>query len=159
MKKVPAFIFFLLLFFKGLLGEEANILSNIRQLTFEEKRSGEGYFGPNGNLRVFQSEREPKTPQTEIVRAGLRAYLGTIPDYGESAVPGLKLSGVTKGAPADKAGMKAGDIIIELAGRKIENIYDYTYAIDAVKIGQSVRIVVIRKSKKIELEIIPGSRE
>ena len=55
--------------------------------------------------------------------------------------------------------MKAGDIIIELAGRKIENIYDYTYAIDAVKIGQKARIVVIRKNKKIELEIIPGSRE
>ena len=93
------------------------------------------------------------------MRAGLRAYLGTIPDYGDSEVPGLKLSGVTKEAPADKAGMKAGDIIIELAGRKIENIYDYTYAIDAVKIGQKARIVVIRKNKKIELEIIPGSRE
>ena len=103
--------------------------------------------------------QEPKNPQTEIVRAGLRAYLGTIPDYGDSEVPGLKLSGVTKEAPADKAGMKAGDIIIELAGRKIENIYDYTYAIDAVKIGQKARIVVIRKNKKIELEIIPGSRE
>ena len=103
--------------------------------------------------------QEPKKPQTETVRAGLRAYLGTIPDYGDSEVLGLQLSGVTKGAPADKAGMKAGDIIIELAGRKIENIYDYTYAIDAVKIGQKARIVVIRKNKKIELEIIPGSRE
>ena len=103
--------------------------------------------------------QEPKNPQTEIVRAGLRAYLGTIPDYGDSEVPGLKLSGGTKEAPADKAGMKAGDIIIELAGRKIENIYDYTYAIDAVKIGQKARIVVIRKNKKIELELIPGSRE
>jgi len=66
LKKVPAFVFFLLLFFKGLLGEEANILSNIRQLTFEGKRSGEGYFGPNGNLMVFQSEREPKNPFYQI---------------------------------------------------------------------------------------------
>ena len=53
----------------------------------------------------------------------------------------------------------AGDIIVELAGRKIENIYDYTYAIDAVKIGQTTSIVVIRDNNKIELEIVPGSRE
>ncbi|MCH8218032.1 MAG: PDZ domain-containing protein [Planctomycetes bacterium] len=31
---------------------------------------------------------------------------------------------VRKGGPADKAGVRAGDIIVELAGKKIENIYD-----------------------------------
>jgi Tol biopolymer transport system component len=102
---------------------------------------------------------EPQKPQEQSARAGLRAYLGTIPDYGEGSVPGLKISGVSKGSPADKAGLTAGDIIVELAGRKIENIYDYTYAIDAVKIGQITSIVVVRDNNKIELEIIPGSRE
>ncbi len=102
---------------------------------------------------------EPQKPQEQSARAGLRAYLGTIPDYGEGSVPGLKISGVSKGSPADKAGLTAGDIIVELAGRKIENIYDYTYAIDAVKIGQTTSIVVLRGNNKIELEIVPGSRE
>ena len=102
---------------------------------------------------------EPQKPQELSTRAGLRAYLGTIPDYGEGSVPGLKISGVSKGSPAEKAGLTAGDIIVELAGRKIENIYDYTYAIDAVKIGQTTSIVVIRDNNKIELEIVPGSRE
>ena len=102
---------------------------------------------------------EPQKPQEQSARAGLRAYLGTIPDYGEGSVPGLKISGVSKGGPAEKAGLAAGDIIVELAGRKIENIYDYTYAIDAVKIGQTTSIVVVRDNNKIELEIVPGSRE
>ena len=102
---------------------------------------------------------EPQKPQEKSARAGLRAYLGTIPDYGEGSVPGLKISGVSKGGPAEKAGLTAGDIIVELAGRKIENIYDYTYAIDAVKIGQTTSIVVVRDNNKIELEIVPGSRE
>ena len=102
---------------------------------------------------------EPEKPQEQSARAGLRAYLGTIPDYGEGSVPGLKISGVSKGGPAEKAGLTAGDIIVELAGRKIENIYDYTYAIDAVKIGQTTSIVVVRDNNKIELEIVPGSRE
>ena len=48
----------------------------------------------------------------------------------------LLLTDVAAGGPADKAGLKAGDVIVELAGRKIDNIYDYTYAIEAVKIGQ-----------------------
>ncbi len=91
-------------------------------------------------------------------RAALRAYLGTIPDYvGE--VKGLPLSDVAKGGPADKAGIKGGDVIVELAGKKIENIYDYTYAIEALKIGQKIKVVVMRKDKRIELEITPGSRQ
>ena len=88
----------------------------------------------------------------------MRAYLGTVPDYA-TEVKGVLLSGATKGAPADKAGLKGGDIIVELAGRKIENIYDYTYAIEALKIGQEVDITVQRDGKKVSLKITPGSRE
>jgi S1-C subfamily serine protease len=92
-------------------------------------------------------------------RAGLRAYLGTIPDYAEADVKGLKLSGVGKDGPAEKAGVRAGDLIVELAGKKIENIYDYTYAIEALKIGQPVKIVVQRGGERITLEVTPGSRD
>ena len=88
----------------------------------------------------------------------LRAYLGTIPDYTEE-VKGVLLSGARKNGPADKAGVQAGDIIVELAGKKIENIYDYTHAIEALKIGKQAKIVVLRKGERIPLEIIPGSRD
>lgn len=85
-------------------------------------------------------------------------YLGTIPDYA-AEVKGVKLAGVTKGAPADEAGLQQGDIVVELAGRKIENIYDYTFAIEALKIGDEVTIVVERNGKRVDLKITPGSRE
>ena len=91
-------------------------------------------------------------------RAGLRAYLGTVPDY-TAEVQGVKISGVSKDAPADRAGLRAGDVIVELAGKKIENIYDYTYAIEALKAGQKTTIAVLRDGKTISLEIVPGSRE
>ncbi len=55
--------------------------------------------------------------------------------------------------------MRAGDLIVELAGRKIENVYDYTYAIEALKVGQTVKIIVVRDGKPLEMEITPGSRE
>lgn len=102
---------------------------------------------------------EQAPPQSQQPRAGLRAYLGTIPDYGDAGMPGLKISGVSKGGPAEKAGLKGGDVIVSLSGKKIENIYDYTYAIEAVKIGQETEIEVVRDGQRIKLKITPGSRE
>ncbi len=91
-------------------------------------------------------------------RENLRAYLGTIPDYA-TEVAGVKLSGVRAGGPADKAGLKSGDIIVEFAGQKIANIYDYTYAMDAVKIGQPVKVVVLRAGARVTLTITPEARK
>src|SRR3982074_2095431 len=42
--------------------QEKRFLSNARQLVFEGKRSGEGYFSPDGKKLIFQSEREPGNP-------------------------------------------------------------------------------------------------
>ena len=98
-------------------------------------------------------------PAESMPRAGLRAYLGTIPDYSQSDVTGVKLSGVMKGAPAELAGLESGDIVIELAGQTIENIYDYTYAIDALKVGVEVEVVVTRGNEPMTFRVTPGSRE
>ena len=68
MKKKIISVLFLLVILNSIVGQEANIITNIRQLTFEGKRSGEGYFGPNGNLMVFQSERDPKNPFYQILK-------------------------------------------------------------------------------------------
>jgi S1-C subfamily serine protease len=88
----------------------------------------------------------------------LRAYLGTIPDYA-TEVAGVKLSGVRAGGPADKAGLKGGDIIVEFGGQKIANIYDYTYAMDAAKIGQPVKVVVLRDGQRLTLSVLPEARK
>src|SRR5262245_5665668 len=45
---------------------EAQFLSNIRQLTFQGRRSGEAYFSPNGKALILQSEREPDNPFYQI---------------------------------------------------------------------------------------------
>ncbi len=90
---------------------------------------------------------------------GLRVYLGTIPDYGATDVTGVKLQGVAEGGPAEKAGVQGGDVVVGLAGEKVENIYDYTHAINGLKVGEAVKIVVRREGKKKTLEIVPDSRE
>ena len=100
-----------------------------------------------------------KPTEGQKARAVMTAYLGSIPDYSQGDIKGLMLSGVTKDAPAAKAGLLAKDIIIELAGRKVENVYDYTYAIEALKVGQETEIVVQRGSVTLRLKITPLSRQ
>ncbi len=98
-------------------------------------------------------------PTTGASRANLRAYVGTIPDYAQSDLKGVKLNGVAKSGPAEKGGMRAGDLIVELAGRKIENIYDFTHALNALKVGQEVEVVVEREGQPVRLKITPVARE
>jgi Tol biopolymer transport system component/Zn-dependent M28 family amino/carboxypeptidase len=112
---------------------------------------------------LSKSETKPKyvrqdSKPKQAVRGGVRAYLGTVPSYGDDVV-GVKLSGTTAGAPADEAGVKGGDIIVGLAGQNIENIYDYTAAIDGLKIGQETSIAVMRGDERVEMKITPRSRQ
>lgn len=101
--------------------------------------------------------RQEAKPKREM-RAGLRAYLGTVPSYGDDVV-GVKLSDVSAGGPAEKAGLQGGDILVGLSGKDIENIYDYTAILDSIKIGQETTIVVMRNGQRLELKITPGSRQ
>ena len=101
-------------------------------------------------------KQEAKTEKAP--RAGLRAWLGSVPSYGDDVV-GVLLSDVSKGGPAEKAGVQGGDIVVELDGISLENIYDYTAVLDAIKIGKETSITVMRNGKRIKLRITPGSRQ
>jgi hypothetical protein len=88
---------------------------------------------------------------------GYGAYLGTIPDYMQTE-GGVLLSGVRAGGPADQGGIKGGDVIVGFDGVKIDNIYDYTYALRSRKPGQSVRIMIKRGTQSLELTVTLGRR-
>jgi Tol biopolymer transport system component len=104
----------------------------------------------------YAAQERPKDGER---RANLRAWLGSVPDYAQSDVKGVLLSGVAKGGPAEKAGVRGGDIIVRLAGKDIENIYDYTYAIEALKSGQETEVSVRRGEKVLTFKVTPGSRD
>lgn len=97
-------------------------------------------------------------PPGDRPSGALRAYLGTVPDYAESDVKGVKLAGVSPNGPAAKAGVQPDDIVVELGGRAIENIYDYTFAIEALKIGEPTKLVVSRNGQRVIVDLVPTSR-
>jgi Peptidase family M28/PDZ domain/PA domain len=90
-------------------------------------------------------------------RVGMGAYLGTVPDYGAED-KGVKLSAVREGSPAEKGGLKGGDVIVGYAGKPIATIYDYTDSLGRNKPGDKVEIVVKRDGKDVTLTVTLGSR-
>ncbi len=98
-------------------------------------------------------------PGSQGSRSGLRAYLGTIPDYAQGDIKGVKISGASKNSPAEEAGLQAGDIIVELGGKEILNIYDYSALISAIKIGEETSVSVLRNGERLSMKITPASRE
>ncbi len=84
--------------------------------------------------------------------AGYGAYFGSIPDMGEEVV-GVKFADVRDGSPAAKAGLKAGDLLIEFAGKEIKNLYDFTYALRAHKPGEEVSVTVMRGKEKMTVMV------
>ncbi|PWT80725.1 MAG: hypothetical protein C5B44_04920 [Acidobacteria bacterium] len=89
---------------------------------------------------------------------GFRVYLGTIPNYADST-DGLLLDGVREDSPAAKAGIKAGDRVVKLAGRDVHNVYDYTYALGEMKAGEEYEVEVLRGGERLKLKITPAARK
>jgi TolB protein len=104
--------------------------------------------------------RATSAPAMEGDSRGYGAYLGTIPDYSamEATSGGVKLSDVRPGGPADKAGIRGGDVLVEMAGTRIENLYDMTYALQDHKPGETIDVVVLRGGERVTLRATLGSR-
>ena len=84
-------------------------------------------------------------------RQGARVSLGIIPDFAGDT-PGMKISGTRPGSPAEKAGLKADDIITKFGSKEIKNIYDFTYMLGQFKPGDEVEIVVKRANQEVVLK-------
>ncbi|MEI9975570.1 MAG: M28 family peptidase [Ignavibacteriota bacterium] len=88
---------------------------------------------------------------------GYGPWFGSIPDFGEG-VKGVKFADLTPGSPAAKAGFKAGDVMVEFDGKKIDNLYDFTYALRAKQPGDKVQVKVMRDGAAIEETVLLTKR-
>jgi hypothetical protein len=88
---------------------------------------------------------------------GYGPNFGSIPDFDEPP-KGVRFADVRDGTPAAKAGLKAGDILIEFDGKDIGNLYDFTYALQSHKPGDEVLVKVLRGSQTIEAKVLLTER-
>ncbi|MBK5259746.1 MAG: M20/M25/M40 family metallo-hydrolase [Thermoanaerobaculia bacterium] len=104
--------------------------------------------------------RASSAPSLEGDSRGYGAYLGTVPDYSamESSDGGVKIADTRPGSPAEKAGLKGGDTIVAMAGTKIANLYDMTFALQDHKPGETIDVVVLRGGQRITMRATLGTR-
>src|SRR5271165_6689433 len=79
---------------------------------------------------------------------GYGPYFGSIPDFGE-VKDGVRFSDVRPGSPAAKAGLRAGDILVQFGDKPIHNLYDFTDALRRSKVGEVVEVKVMRDGKPV----------
>jgi len=125
---------------------EARVLQFVREIVYDLQASDK-----RPTFAVAKSEGPSRSQ-------GFRVYLGTIPSYADST-DGLKLDGVREGSPAEKAGLKAGDKVVKLAGRDVRNVYDYTQALSEMKADQEYEVEVVRDGQRLTLKITPAARK
>src|SRR5206468_10310906 len=104
--------------------------------------------------------RVAAAPALEGDSRGYGAYLGTVPDYRamDATTGGVLLADVRPGGPADLAGIRGGDRIVQMAGTRIENLYDMTFALQDHKPGETMDVVVIRNGERTTLRATLGQR-
>jgi Zn-dependent M28 family amino/carboxypeptidase len=90
--------------------------------------------------------------------SGSQVYLGSIPDMSAGSEPGLKLTGVRAGSPAEKGGLVAGDIIVEFGGAAVTDLQSYSDALYSHKPGESVKVVYKRDGKRMETTVTLATR-
>jgi hypothetical protein len=86
------------------------------------------------------------------VTSSFKVTLGVMPDYNHTG-KGLKVDGVSKARPAEKAGVQAGDIILRLGGKEIGTIYDYMDILSKHESGQQVEADLLRGKDRLTIKI------
>ncbi len=99
-----------------------------------------------------------KVKVQQSASASFNVVFGVIPDYSDHP-KGLHITGVREGAPAEKGGLKADDIIIKFDATPVKNIYDLTYALGQHKPGDIVKVTVLRGPKEDKEVVLPVTLE
>ncbi|HUT89584.1 MAG TPA: M20/M25/M40 family metallo-hydrolase [Thermoguttaceae bacterium] len=144
-KKVPV-----IHFFTGMHGDLHRTSDDFEKLNVPGMRRV-GELVAEIAVSLANAEKRPEYlstgPRQVPPSGGERPFFGSIPDFSHTG-PGYAISGVVDGSPAQKAGLRAGDVIVRLGESKIGNLEDFDGALRKHKAGQPVPIVVERAGQE-----------
>jgi aminopeptidase YwaD len=86
------------------------------------------------------------------VRRG-KVTLGIMPDFSGTSSNGVRVDGVSKGKPAEKAGILKDDVIVSINGEAIKDIYEYMFQMGKYNVGDSINVEVKRGEQLIKVSV------
>ncbi|MCP4202342.1 MAG: M20/M25/M40 family metallo-hydrolase [bacterium] len=89
--------------------------------------------------------------------SGRKVRFGTIPDFAFQG-PGARIDSVAPGSPAEKAGLRQGDILVRIGERQIGSLQDFSEALKALGAGETVRATVLREGEEITVPVTVEAR-
>jgi serine protease Do len=106
----------------------------------------------------------PQLKKGKVVRGWLGVMIQTItPELKDKLdlkdEKGALVADVTSGGPADKAGIKRGDVIVTFDGKEIKEMKDLPYIVGSTPVGKEVAVEVIRKGRIERIEVKIGELE
>jgi Zn-dependent M28 family amino/carboxypeptidase len=93
-----------------------------------------------------------ETKQTAVA-GGKWPYFGSRPDYAYEK-PGVRMDGVAPDSPAERSGIKAGDVIVKFGDAKVATVSDFAAVLSKHKAGDKVPVVVERDGKEVTVTVI-----
>jgi M6 family metalloprotease-like protein len=114
-----------------------------------------------GEIVTFTIEREGKQQEVKVTAAATSRPLGltnsniTLGVRISETVEGLKVDGFQAGSPAEQAGVKQGDIIVQLDDTPITGTDIYSSTLNLRKAGEAVTVVVKRSNEELKLKVKP----
>jgi hypothetical protein len=101
--------------------------------------------------------RRSTAPPPRASGGGYGTYLGSVPDF-TPVENGVRLAGVRAGSPAEKAGIRAGDVIVRMGELEVRDLQGLTDALRAHRPGDTVPVTVLREGRRLTVSVTLASR-
>lgn len=127
-----------------LAGELIGVACNIKPDTVWGQSGGVGFACKTAEIDGLLE----RLKKGEHIAAPKQPFLGIVAGEGNPDVEGIQIADVIKNSPAEKAGIKKEDVLVELGGAKITDSESLKEALEPRKIGEEVQLKVMRKAGK-----------
>jgi hypothetical protein len=132
---------------------DAGGIAAVAQLAYRAARDA---AERDGRLEVVRASAPPPSEGRGERERGYGSYLGAIPDFAERSDPGVLLTGVRPGSPAERAGITGGDVLLRVGATKVLNLQDLAFALRSHRPGDEVEVEWARggdrRTAKVKLE-------
>ena len=107
-------------------------------------------------VTIAAAEGEGKA-RAKAPASGRKVSFGTVPEFAFQG-PGVQVSSLVPGSPAEKAGIQAGDVLTRIDDREVEDLRGFSDILKTLEPGQTIKATVVRGGEELQVEVTVTTR-